>query len=623
MNIETNQQPDRHDYTPVFEPAECPFTLPQGFVEGEDVGCGFLQVPEDRSDPESTTIQLAAAIFRSPTVNEDSSPVIYIEGGPGVSALESLQFTIGKFAPLLQNHDLIFYDQRGVGFSQPALECPEHTSFAAESLEKHLTPEETRAQLMAVFAGCHQRLVEAGIDLSMYNTLQSAADLEDLRRALEIERWNLYSISYGTRVALETMRQYPDGIRSVILDSAVPPDADPIAEAPANVGYALETLFATCKSDIECDQAFPELEATLYDLAAKLDDQPIRVPVANLLTGAQYNSVVDGSVFLGIVIQSLYSAEVIPLIPMMIAETTQGNYAKLSSLRSSFLTSAGFISQGMYYTVRCHEEVPFANPEKISASLEQFPSLEKFFSASLGNSEAAFTFCTQWDAGSAPPEQNQAVASSIPALVLAGEYDPSTPVYWSRQVADGLEKGFYLEFPAVGHGPSLSHPCPNSVALAFLTNPALEPDSSCLSSMEITFMLPASLTDLEFVPAEVPEYNIRAAVPAGWMAVRPEYYVSPDQTAELVISENRSETPEAFLAKWGAGEVIDSPTHNQISWEVHSLSLPDKKVAGFTAISDSAQGFYFVLIIGAEDKQDSLYENVFAHVLEAYTLSNE
>lgn len=610
-------------YQPVFEPGECPFALPQGFTSGNNVTCGYLLVPEDRSAPGSDQIRLAVAIFHSLNPENDTAPVVYIEGGPGMGALEPLQYTISKFTPVLQNHDLIFYDQRGVGFSQPALDCPEHASYVEQALERHQTPEETVSQLMDVFDACYQRLVEEGINLSMYNTFQSASDLEDLRLALGFESWNLYSISYGTRLALETIRQFPDGIRSVILDSAVPPEADPIAEAPANVGTALDTFFAACRDNPDCNKAFPNLEPTLYALVADLNAQPIQVPVANLLTGAQYNSVVDGRTFLGIVIQSLYSADVIPVIPMLITETAQGNYAKLSNLRSSFITSSGFISQGMYYTVRCNEEAPFSDRSKFAKSLANYPQLEGFFGASIGVSEATFTFCTQWEAGTASPVQNQPVLSSLPALVLGGQFDPSTPVYWSRQVAENLENSYFFEFPALGHGPSFSHPCPNSIALAFLNNPSQEPDSSCITSLETTFMVPSQLESLEFVPAEVPEYNIRAVVPAGWIAVKPEYYVSPDQSIELVISENQSEPLDAFMERWGAGEAMGTPTYNQLSWKVHPLSIPEKNIGGYLAVSENEQGFNFILIVGAQEKQETLYDHVFLPVLQAYTLTNK
>ncbi|MEJ2757086.1 MAG: alpha/beta fold hydrolase, partial [Anaerolineales bacterium] len=272
-------------YTPSIEASPCPFTLPEGFTEGENVDCGYLIVPEDRSNSDSPEIRLAVAVFHRLNSDSSENPVVYIEGGPGASALEPLQYTISKFNPLLQAHDVIFYDQRGVGFSQPSLDCPEHESYVKDTLTNQLRPEDTLPNLQQALTQCHQRLVDEGIQLEMYNTLQSAADLRDLRLALDIESWNLYGLSYGTRVALETARQHPEGIRSIILDSVVPPEADPIAEAPGNVSHALETFFDACRNNPECDAAFPNLENQFYALIEALDSQPVTIPVENLLTG--------------------------------------------------------------------------------------------------------------------------------------------------------------------------------------------------------------------------------------------------------------------------------------------------------------------------------------------------
>ncbi len=609
-------------YVPAFEPTACVFQLPPGLEEGQDVECGTLVVPENRDKPNGLQVRLAVAIFHNPNGAKNQVPTVYLEGGPGVSALKPLQYSFNKFLPFLQKGDLIFFDQRGVGLSQPALDCPEHLRLIDQSLETYQTSEENKSQLIKAFMACHTRLLKEGFDLSMYNTQQSAADLADLRTVLGIETWDIYSISYGTRLALEVMRWYPEGIRSVILDSVVPPQADPIAEASGNVTNSLETLFTTCQQDPGCQQSYPDLESVFFELVAELNTNPIRVPIANMLTGKQYNSVMDGNTFLGVVIKSLYSSEILPIIPMIVYETAQGDYNKLSSLQSSFLTNSEFLSSGMYYSVVCHEEAPFSNPDKVTSLLTQQPVLAEFFEHSLGNSQSTFDFCENWDVGQAAELQNQAVESSIPTLVLAGQFDPSTPPDWSKQVADQLENSTYVEFKGIGHTPSLSHPCPNSIAIEFLADPTTKPDTSCAQEMKVSFMLPQEFTNLKFVSAEVPEYGITTVAPEGWVAVKPEYYISPDQKVELVFSKNTTNPLQAYLAAWGAGDPLGSTTVNDLTWEVYPLSLPDKKVAGYTAVSPDADGFYFVLIIGSEELQESLFTYVFNPVLQTFTLVN-
>ena len=185
---------------------DCPFDIPDGY----DMECGYLTVPENRSDPNSATIDLAVAIVR--VDNPASDPIIYLAGGPGSSAIDEFvsapeSWDINQF---LYGSDLILLDQRGTGYSYPTLNCWEMEQAAENSISDY-----------DAAVACHDRLVSDGIDLTAYNSAESAADVEDLRIALGYDTWNLFGISYGTRLALEVMRDYPDGIRSVIIDFGV------------------------------------------------------------------------------------------------------------------------------------------------------------------------------------------------------------------------------------------------------------------------------------------------------------------------------------------------------------------------------------------------------------------
>src|SRR5437870_685795 len=44
--------PPSHQVSSAFQQAHCPFPISGDFVEGKDVKCGFLVVPEDRSQPQ-------------------------------------------------------------------------------------------------------------------------------------------------------------------------------------------------------------------------------------------------------------------------------------------------------------------------------------------------------------------------------------------------------------------------------------------------------------------------------------------------------------------------------------------------------------------------------------------
>jgi pimeloyl-ACP methyl ester carboxylesterase len=197
-----------------FQQAPCPFTLGQGLVEGKDVRCGFVVVPEDRSQPKSPTIRLAVAIFKTSSPHPAPDPVLVLGGGPGDALLEKAgpTYTAGN---LPSNRDLILLDQRGAGYSQPSL--------------KYGYPS-----------------MNAGLNLNAFTTLESAADVHDLIRALGYRQVNLDGVSYGTRLALTLMRLFPADLRSVVLDSVLPPQVNAFTSRPPAAARAFAVLFHGC-----------------------------------------------------------------------------------------------------------------------------------------------------------------------------------------------------------------------------------------------------------------------------------------------------------------------------------------------------------------------------------------
>jgi len=199
--------------SPAIEWTPCWMELPDGFVEGEDIECGYLLVPENRAKPGNTpTIELAFAIVYAPTEDVQPDPIIYLAGGPGGNAVADVESWLE--IPYLGDRDLILLDQRGTGYSLPSLNCPE-----VEAGEEEVEAGEDNGT-----EACRDRLIDEGVDLQAYNSAENAADVADLRVALEYDEWNLYGISYGTRLALTVMRDHPEGVRSVIIDSVYPPE---------------------------------------------------------------------------------------------------------------------------------------------------------------------------------------------------------------------------------------------------------------------------------------------------------------------------------------------------------------------------------------------------------------
>src|SRR6185295_8709754 len=158
-------------------------------------------VPESRTQTNGHVIRLPVAVLKSPSSERRPDPIVYLDGGPGADTLEEFSLLDAAIKPLLANRDLIVFDQRGAGSSEPSLDCPEITQLNYDHLERQFTVDERVAQDAAAATRCHDRLLNKGVDPASATTAENAADVNDLRLALGYNQWNLYGVSYGTRLA--------------------------------------------------------------------------------------------------------------------------------------------------------------------------------------------------------------------------------------------------------------------------------------------------------------------------------------------------------------------------------------------------------------------------------------
>jgi len=205
---------------PSWEPVEC------GFLGSGSSKCGYLVVPEDRTQPDSRMIRLYAVVAPAASDNPKPDPIVFLSGGPGAPAVVAVDHYRGLLRTMLQERDLVAFDQRGVGLSEPALDCPEYEEAVLGTYGADVGSEEARQRMFHAMRACRDRLTEEGVNLSAYTSASSAADVHDLMEALGYDRYNLYGGSYGTRLALTIMRDYPDEVRSAVLDSVEPLQED-------------------------------------------------------------------------------------------------------------------------------------------------------------------------------------------------------------------------------------------------------------------------------------------------------------------------------------------------------------------------------------------------------------
>ena len=616
-------------YEPVAESADCAFDIPVGF----DPECGYLLVPENRNDPDGNQVRVHYAIFASESDNPEPDPIIYLEGGPGGFALDAMVFSFeDRFAPYLNNRDVIIFDQRGVGNSEPSLTCDETTELSYDMLDDDPTMEEAADLSFDALQACHNRLVADGINLEFYNSKENAADVEDLRLALGYDQWNLLGISYGTRLAQTIMRDFPDGLRSVMLDSAYPIESDLFLSIPDNTNDVLNTLFVGCESNDACNAAYPDLETIFYDLVAQIDEDPIIIPdVPHFLNGDSYEVLVEGASLVGITFQALYSTDIIPLIPQLIYNTRDGDYSLLRLLLANSIINDEFVSTGFYYSVQCNEEVAFGDEEAIIAEALDYPRLQEFFGVTAELGDPTFDFCEMWTSGEADPIENEPVASDIPTLVLAGEYDPITPPEWGEQIANQLTNAQFVTFPGLGHGVNSDGDCPFDISMAFFDNPDAEVDASCVTDMSAPeFAVPATgdSASVEFEPFTDETTGLSGLRPSGWEEFGFGTYgrgsSALDQTVLIVqgapvsadeilgLLADNFELEEAF-------ESTAEYTTEFATWDLFSADIQGFPINLAVTVTPQSGISYFALLVTEENEEEALVDAVFFPVLDSLT----
>jgi pimeloyl-ACP methyl ester carboxylesterase len=459
-----------------FEYTTCPFDMPDGQVEGKTVSCGNLIVPEDRSDPASAEIKLAVAIFSATGPDEQPDPFIYLHGGPGGPALgyDSTILTKEDIAPIQEKRDVVIFDQRGVGASSPSLLCKELTR-----LQWGIFDPDADDPYLAALQQCHDRLVSSGVKLPAYNSAASAADIADLAAVLHYDTYNLYGVSYGTRLALTAMRDAPQHIRSVILDSTLPLQENLYSDEAVNFSETLEQLFTACAGDAACNAYAPDLRGTFTRLVNNLNARPMNVDVDDG-SGEFYTVPIDGITFTSIVYGAFYVTDLLRRIPELVVRTADGDAAPLGYLASLTGAYGNTLSTGAYLSIMCQEEVPWNSEDTVRpAAGGSFGFLTDFAKETVRSYQDR---CSTWNVPAAPPLENEPVTSGVPALVMAGQFDPITPPSYGRLAAQSLSQAHFVEFPALGHA-TLYPGCPTQIVAAFLDAPQQAPDTSCVATM--------------------------------------------------------------------------------------------------------------------------------------------
>lgn len=425
--------------------------------------CGYMDVAE--TPGASAGRRIALFIGRLPALSqrEEPDPLVLIDGGPGSAASETFILPGRGFDKVRQQRVVYLIDQRGTGKSA-RLDCtmPEVSLHQElEDVARHT------GDCLAALSG----------DPTYYTTSVAVKDLDDVRRALGLEQWNLYGVSYGTRVAQHYLRQYPQSVRRVILDGVVPPQLNLGPDIALESERALQKLIARCAVDAVCHQQFGDLHEGVERLFRQLSETPQSVRPANRLAGDAEVIEFSAQHLMMVIRLALYNPATVAVLPLMLHEAyANNNFLPLARNAEAMVNQVtGALAYGMHNTVVCSEDLAFIDLDTVD-----WVSLKGSY---LGSEtfESMIEVCKNWPQGPVDPHFKEPVASSVPVLLLSGSADPITPPGYAEQARVNMPNSRHIIAEGFGHGIAPVGCMPRLMANFLSAQPV---DDTCLAKQQ-------------------------------------------------------------------------------------------------------------------------------------------
>jgi len=419
---------------PTLPLEDCRIRAAEGFP-GIKARCGTFSRPEDPANPDSPIIDLRVAVIAALSLEPEPDAFVPIAGGPGQSTISFYASVAGAFEEVRRTRDIVLLDQRGTGDSAP-MKCDVDEDIIEGKFSREQTIDATET--------C---LAELPHDPRFFTTSVAVQDLEALREALGYTQFNIYGISYGSRVAQHYLRQFPDSARTVVIDGVAAPQ---IALGPGiaiEAQNALDAIFDRCAENEACNERFPGIREEFSALRQVLAAEPATVMMADPLTGRVEDVQFSDQEMAGALRLLSYHPSSVALMPLLIDEAVNGNLQPLAAqfmMVSESMSDA--INIGMHNAVICTEDAPWFDDQGVNTDELEATYIGPLQLASLD------AMCSIWPKGVIDDDFKVPVASDKPVLLLSGEADPITPPAYADLAAVDLGNAMHLTGKKQGHG---------------------------------------------------------------------------------------------------------------------------------------------------------------------------
>lgn len=453
---------------PRFEPVTCGFKDEAVDWQAKNgVTCGWVTVKAHHDHKDSATLRLwVVKVAANGPAPGPRAALIRIWWGPMVPNITP---TVIRDATLLKlfrtTRDVIFFDYRGMGHSEPKTNCIV-APITGATINDLLRSSESQS------AECRRQIEAAGTDLSALNAAAAPQDIQDIAQAMEYPTYDIWGVSYGSFPALDLIRQRPAGLRAAIIGVAIPPDSAS-REQFSTFGRGLAAMQRECNQDAKCHARFPDMVGSLGRAMARLDRERLMGHSRRLMPVDLYSALFQ-----------MGAITAMPeRVPLAIDFAEKGNAALVAKWLDVAKGEVGpelSLPDAAAQVVLVCNTFADGNPTKpdVEAAARKYPYLVR----ATKPTDASDRLCDIWKISSPPRETFMPAKSDIPVLFYSARFDMAVANADTIRVAKMLPHSTIVEVPGAGH--SFSDDCLSHLEAAFLVNPSGVLDRSCTATMK-------------------------------------------------------------------------------------------------------------------------------------------
>jgi pimeloyl-ACP methyl ester carboxylesterase len=455
----------------------------QGSFGTDSLQCARLSLPVDYTKPKGNTLTIGVMRIKATDTANRIGSLLVNPGGPGGSGMELVANLVKTWtaSSLSRRFDLVGFDPRGIGASQPSVRCltgPQEDAVRASVLDDQVTPAgiaRYEQQQKQYAAACARNTGDGTELLANVGTRDVAKDMDVLRSALGDRKLTYLGYSYGTLIGTTYAEQFPKNVRAMVLDGAVDPTQS-VVDQTVSQGTGFQNAFTQfakwCAGQHQCALGRDPAGATqaFRNLVDPLLTNPVPVGDGRNLS---YDDATTGA------IQALYSQQYWSYLNSGLNELSQkGTGRVLMSLADVYdaRNADGTYSneQDAFTAIRCVDTPPVTDPNLQLQAAQRYKQVAPFLDDGLP-AVALADACTVWPAPPTSKPHVPSVPGLTPVLVVSTTNDPATPYQAGVNLAKALSGGL-LTFEGTQHTAFLQgNACVDQWGTGYLINLTLPP----------------------------------------------------------------------------------------------------------------------------------------------------